>query len=208
MTRLSKALAGLACAILTISTVSATSALAASPLIRVNENGTGTLNFSGRITPLTGVLANDPGPGGLASVLTYDLLGPPSLTPGDLLLTDDGVVLDVVRFNDYNTGGVQGYRASLLFYSDNIDGFDALADTSGPPAASYTNVLSIPEVGSEHNNGAYYHPETGQPGYVPGFDVAYWLQSDVPEPAAWTLMLIGLGGLGLALRARRVTVTT
>jgi len=30
----------------------------------------------------------------------------------------------------------------------------------------------------------------------------------VPEPAAWTLMLIGFGGLGVALRSRRKVATT
>src|SRR5262249_35247998 len=54
------------------------------PLITVDEFGVGTLDFTaegGPILPLTGVLAPDPGPGGLPSVLTYDLLGPPALVP-------------------------------------------------------------------------------------------------------------------------------
>lgn len=190
-------------------------ASAAEPLITVDENGNGVISFAGHPAPLPGVLAPDPGPGGLAAVLTYDLLGPPSLTPGDAFLVDSsGQILDVVRFNDYNTGGVVGYPASLLFYSDNIDGFDSLGDTFGPPGVFYTNVVFIRELGDEINNGAFYHPAVGQPGYVPGFDVAYNLISDgtgapsVPEPAAWAMMIVGFGLVGVALRRRETTPAT
>lgn len=179
-------------------------ALAATPLISIDENGHGLLSFPGSPSiHMVGVLSADPGPGGLASVMTYDMLGPPSVTDGDVLFSDDGLILDVVRFNNYGTGGAPGYKASILFYSDNIDGFDAAADTSGPPTSLYTNSLTLNEVGGF----AFYHPSAGQPGFVPGFDVAYNLFSDgtfgVPEPATWSMMIMGFGLAGAALRARR-----
>ena len=108
------------------------------PTITVDENGNGTLDFTtgggcgAAAIPIKGVLAPDPGPGGLPAVLTYNLLGPPSLVAGDVLLTDadlGGAVLDVVRFNPAGTGGNPAYQASLVFYSDNAGGFDALGDT-------------------------------------------------------------------------------
>jgi PEP-CTERM motif-containing protein len=184
----------------------------ACPTITVNENGQGTLDFSatgcsGAVFPLTGVLKADPGPSGLASVLTYSLLGPPSLVAGDVLLQDGagGPILDVVRFNPAGTGNPD-YQASLLFYSDNIDGFDSTGDTSAPPGSLYTNTVTIPEVGAEGNNGAVYTPTANEPGFVAGFSVSYNLISDsvaAPEPATYTLLVGGLAGLAFAIRKRR-----
>jgi len=174
------------------------------PLITVNENGQGILNFgSGNVTALVGVLQNDPGPGGLANVLTYNLLGPPSLTAGDLRLFDtNGVFSDVVRFNDYNTGGVTGYPASLLFYSDPVGGrYDSLADINSPPTAFYTNALNLTETEVGGVSYVLYTPLSGQPGYVPGFSVTYDIISDTPEPG--TLIMFGSGIIGLAGVLRR-----
>src|SRR5438128_1507763 len=59
------------------------------PLITVDEHGKGTIQFpGGPALPLPGVLAPDPGPGGQPAVLTYNLLGPPALVSGDLLLIE------------------------------------------------------------------------------------------------------------------------
>src|SRR5262245_19012686 len=132
-----------------------TAAPVPNPLISVDENGNGTLLFpGGQPIPTQGVLMPDPGPGGLSSVLTYNLLGPPALVAGDVLLQEaGGQLFDVVRFNPAGTGGNPAYPASLLFYSDNTDGFDALSDTPSPPTAFYTNTITIPEVGPEGANG-------------------------------------------------------
>ena len=178
------------------------------PLITVDENGNGTLNFNvcgfgGRAFPTPGALAADPGPGGLPSVLTYNLLGPPALVAGDVLLQDGvgGPTLDVVRFNPAGTGGPT-YPPSLLFYSDNLGGFDSLGDTPSPPGALYANVVSIPEVGPEGNNGAFYTPTDGQPGFVLGFAVSYHLVSDTPEPGTLGLFASGLIGLAGVIRRK------
>src|SRR6516165_8324985 len=79
------------------------------PLITVDERGSGSLLFPGAPPiPTHGVLAVDPGPGGLAAALTYNLLGPPGLVAGDVFLLEGTVVSDVIRFNPAGTGSA-GY---------------------------------------------------------------------------------------------------
>ena len=169
----------------------------------VDENCNGTLNgFLGPQALPCGFMM-DPGPGGLNNVMTYDLLNPPGLVAGDVLLTDAGVVLDVIRFNP-NQRGPGGGLGTLVFYSDNVDGFDSLADTVGPPLAFYANQVRVPEVGTETVNGAVYIPVAGQPGFVAGADapVEYHILSDVPEPATFGLLGIALMGLAGIRRMR------
>jgi hypothetical protein len=162
--------------------------------ITVDENGNGTLTNNANppfFSPLPFALMQDPGPGGLAGAATYGLLNPPGLTAGDLILLEPGAVgtlSDIIRFNPNQNGG------SLVFYSDNTDGKDSLADI-GFPSALYTNNFTAFEVGPEGNNGFSYTPTAGMPGFVAGAGgpVTYVIRSDftaVPEPG--TLALSGL----------------
>jgi hypothetical protein len=184
--------------------------VSADVIISIDENGHGVLDFSsqgGGVFNMPFALRSDPGPGGLASVLTYNLLGPPSLVAGDVLLQDgvNGPIFDVIRFNSAGTGNAN-YPASVLFYSDNVDGVDALGDTPSPPGSLYTNVVTRLEVGPEGFNGAFnYTPTSSQPGFVQGFVVHYNFISDgnVPEPGTWALALTGLGLAALKLRHRK-----
>lgn len=177
--------------------------------ISVDENRNGRFtNTAGFAAALPSALQNDPGPGGRPNILTYSLINPPGLTAGDVRLQDGvgGPILDVVRFNP-GERCVDGSLGCLLFYSDNIDGFDALADTPGPPFAFYPNTITIPEIGPEGNNRAVYTPVAGQPGFVlgAGGPVTFVLISDapVPEPASLAILGAGLTGLAIARSRRR-----
>jgi hypothetical protein len=172
--------------------------------ITVDENCNGVLNgFAGPVTMPCG-FQNDPGPGGLLGVMTYDMVNPPGLVPGDVLMMDQqGWILDVIRFNPNGGPGNPTGSGSLVFYSDNLDGFDSGADTSGPPVQYYGNTITILEVGTEGVNGAYYTPVAGQPGFVAGAaaPVTYHFISDVPEPGS--IILLGSGVALLFVRRLR-----
>lgn len=151
--------------------------------ISVDENGHAVFNPGG--IPVTGVLSPDPGPGGQASALTYNLLGPPGLVAGDVLLSNGLGLSDVIRFNPAGTGGNPAYQASLVFYS--LDGGTALADT-GSPSAFYANTFSLME---SLSGPTLYTPTSSEPGFVTGFTTTYSITSTeaaapaVPEPATW-----------------------
>jgi hypothetical protein len=174
--------------------------MAQGPVITIDENGNGI----GTLGP--GFLANDPGPGGLPNVLTYNL--PFNTTKGDVLLTDffNGTVSvqDVLRFNGNGT---------VVFYSDNIGGSDALADTPSAPRSIYPVSVTLSEVGPEGNNGAFYTPVAGGPGFFAnavGASGTYHFISDatsvsVPEPGGRALLAVfGTSGAVLLFRRRRV----
>ncbi len=194
---------------------------AAAPVVfTINENCVGTFSVPNPTNPTlpplsTGTvpcgLGQDPLPGGRITVI-YDLFAPPLeqvgflITPGDLVLTEPGTgaISDIIRFLPPPAGlDGGGISAFLVFYSDNLDGVDALADVGIPPLSPFTNVF-MPEIGPEGNNGITYTPLPGQPGFlsVPGF-ATYIIHSDVPEPATLALLGIGLAGLGFSRRRRK-----
>jgi len=140
--------------------------------------------------------ADTTGPGGLSSALTYRFGLDPGKVSGDILIQENGITSDVVRFNQVvlNPSTPDIKVSWLVFYSDKSGGSDSLAD-SGLPTALYANNVTI----LEGDDGAFYTPTAGQP----GFDASLPIQGRIhfisdapaPEPASWILMLGGIAAL-------------
>ena len=177
-------------------------------VLTVDERGEGVVDFGFGNVAFGGVLAPDPGPGGLESALTFGLVGlsfpgEPPLTAGDVLIRDvaTGALLDVLRFNPAGTGGMPGYIPSLVLYSIDPQNQPDSADTPVPPSSFYDNTLTVLENGAEGPITFTYDPDTGQPGFVPGFTVTYGVVPQLPEPASMAIFGVALVGLA-AIRRR------
>ena len=173
-------------------------------MIMVDENCNGMIFSPFGTGNLPCGFQNDPGPGGLPGAMTYDMLNPPGLVVGDVLLTD-GItgVEDVIRFNPFGGPGNPRGLGSLVFYSDGTTGIDSGADTLQAPSDDYPNSIFVPEVQAPDGwDYVVYIPTSSDPGYVAGSElpVTYFIISDTPEPG--TILLAGLGALAL-IQARR-----
>ena len=168
--------------------------------VTFDENGKGTYQQNNNLsTPLPFTV----GPSG---ILSYSL--PFAVTPGDVLINDNpaGVapdIGDILRFTANNT--VEFYSAS-----GPNDPPDALADRAAfpNPNSISTNAVGFNEVGPEGNNGIFYIPTSGQPGYNSNVTVTtYGVISDAPIPEAASSVSFGLllmlGGLVVVARRRK-----
>ena len=166
------------------------------PTFSFHENGNGQLElpllFGGGVITLTGTLTSDPGPGGLASALTFT--AHPQLNPfpvGDVVLLDaGGHVSDIVRFNPATPSSF-GLTQLIFFYSNDHDGL--LADT-GLPSGMYDNTVTIQE---SQSGPTTYIPTAGQPGLsTDSFLGDSFLIFSTPDTGS-TLLMLGAATAGL-----------
>lgn len=203
ISRLSATLLLATIAVLSLNTLYA---VPVNPTFTFLENGQGKLELpNGFVIPLPGVLASDPGPGGLSSALTFTA-HPQELNfvVGDVLILDgNGKVSDVLRFNP-DPGPGPGLTSPILFYSNDFAG-GLLADT-GLPTAFYANNSTI----SENQSGlTIYTPIAGQPGFEPApgaLPVTYQILS-TPDPGS-TMSLFGVALCGIGLLRRKLCCTS
>lgn len=129
--------------------------------IHLDEAGNGTFdNTAGFHSALPFAMMPDPGPGGLPSVLFYDMLNPPGLTAGDLTVLSASGKSDVLRFDP--TQGLNGAHGGVFVYSDPSGGQPA---DVGFPTAQEANTALVTEA---PDGTVTYTPTTGQPGFVTG----------------------------------------
>lgn len=163
--------------------------------LNFDENGNGSVSVNnGAFVPTVGVLADDPSQAGVQLVLTYTL--PELVGAGTVQILEPVTLIlgDVIRFTSA-TGTLTGAADRMIFYSDNTDGVDALADT-GFPANLTEGAQGGPifETGPEGNN-RFQFVASG-PNIYNGVSDA-----SVPEPG--TLFLLGIGLISFLARPRR-----
>jgi hypothetical protein len=146
-------------------------------VITVDEfgNGVGTVG--------QGFLSNDPLPGGLNNVLTYNL--PFAGLRGEVYLqgqaADGGLPSDTIRFDG---------NGHMFFYSSNADGADAMADVNSPTAVLTPNVLVF-----EAPGGVTYTPTSSNPGFDASQPTYIFISDNETTPEPTSLTLAGLGAV-------------
>jgi hypothetical protein len=172
-------------------------ASAQNKLVTVDELGNG--DQSGM--PLASGITVEPFSG--IATLTYTLLFPG--TRGDVVLLEPGPtpqqISDILRFDG---------NGSLYFFSEreatDVPPFDPADVAQLPSPVPGMPIVTLQEIGAEGNNGAFYTPNPGDPGFdsTVGLLSYHFISDAVPEPT--TLALAGLGGLLLTRRRRNQNV--
>jgi len=175
--------------------------------LNFDEFGNGFASVNGGPTVASpGVMLPDPTQPGNPLVLTFLLPQVPVNAGEELIMEPGGGVSDVIRWTNA-AGATSGLVADrMIYYSDNIDGIDSLADTSGLPVNFNPGSPFVNEIGAEGSNGFSYFS-----GGAPGVDNDYIGVSDgvlaaVPLPASAWAGLVLVAGMGIVRYIRRAAV--
>lgn len=160
----------------------------------VGQDGYGSVtSLDGYTQGISASVGNDPGPGGSAAALIYDLAIPPDLTYGDVLVNNQaGQLAEVLRF-EAAAGTCTG--GCLVLYSAVGSGTAGSGTTLPSSFLSDTITVSLTSQGT-----VSYTPSAGQPGYI-SVGVSY--AAAVPEPTTAGLFLMGTLAAGAMARRRR-----
>ena len=164
-------------------------------IANIFENGTGTISIdNGPFNPFTGSLVSDPSSNIGIPVLTWTFASGGWNAPvpnGDLFIQENGsgVISDIVRFTDGN-GRLTGVTATQMIFYSLGGGIDA-ADT-GFPSNAGTGTTFGPV--SEALDGTFT--------FTQGLSTIHGSSPEVPEPATWSLSLIGISLLAVLFRKR------
>jgi hypothetical protein len=162
-------------------------------------------------------------------IVSTFMMGLTTEIPGEsagavVLFTNNGFAATNIG-QDFDTIFSALLNASIFYTDQGVGaGYKSIADESSPPNGETTLVADLkawpggyPDLDFIHFSGgdtdARLSGAISSVGFAPGNSFTAIAFSDgqiigdgttiVPEPAAWSLMLLGFGGLGARLRARR-----
>ena len=150
--------------------------------------------------------AGDPTPADIQAIIALLLNGTP--TVGDGLPTDNGITYSPPYLLDYDTvlGAIAHQTngdATFDFGSLNLLGPTIFGAHFGNNTDSSLNNVSAFWLIDFGNNPTHIVTVSNGQGVSNAQIFATGTQSGVPEPATWAMMLVGLGGVGMAMRRRR-----
>jgi hypothetical protein len=173
-----------------LNTLAVVSAFALAPAAHAATFVPGTSNFT--VSPgVGGTFTADIGNSGIAAGTFQDLFQftlPTSGLGSGSISTSTSVLLSTTD-TDFTSVLINGTAATLTTLNGGITQFASA--TSVPITAGQLNTLTVN--GLSRGNGSY------------GGQISFTPNSAVPEPGTWAMMLLGFGGMGMAMRRRRRT---